>query len=133
MSYKHQMGFGLIMAIFFLVVLSSAGLYLANQMNDGLASGESKVTVDRTYYAAYSGLEWGIYSILNTLPCDATPTSLTTFSENDITLQVTCNTTNYTEGVSTIYVTNILSVAEYGSFPAVDYVQRQLTATIQHS
>ena len=127
-------GIGLMMAIFFLTVLSAAGLFLANQLNDSNTGSDYQINISRTYYAAYSGLEWGIYSALNALPCGsiAAPTLLTSFSSYGVTLQVSCTTKSYTEGSSTVNLTNIQSLAQFSTFPSLDYVQRQMTVTIQH-
>lgn len=134
MYSKQIMGVGLIAAIFFLVVLSTAALFLHNQMSDSQQIGNYEVTMSRAYYAAYSGLEWGIYSSLNAIACGTidSPTILDTFSDYNITLNVSCTTNDYIEGGSTIHLTTILSKAAFGVYPSLDYVQKQMTVTIQH-
>jgi len=127
-------GVGLMVTIFFLVVLSAAGLYLFNQLNNAQRGSNYDINIARTYYAAFSGLEWGIYSTTHSLPCGsvAGPSVLNTFASYGVKVTVSCTTSNYTEGTNTVNLTKIISLAQFGIFPSLDYVQRQMTVTIQH-
>jgi MSHA biogenesis protein MshP len=127
-------GIGLMVTIFFLTVLSAAGLYLANQVNNAQQGSNYDLNVTRAYYAAFSGLEWGIYSTSHALPCGsvASPSALNTFSAYGLNVTVSCTTNSYTEGTDTINLTTIVSLAQFGVFPSLDYVQRQMTVTMQH-
>ncbi len=67
---KH--GFGLIAAIFVVLVLASVGAMMLN-----LSGTQRKTTVlalqgNRAYRAALTGIEWGVHQSLNGAACPAT-------------------------------------------------------------
>jgi MSHA biogenesis protein MshP len=59
-----QCGFGLVSAIFLLVVLSSLGAAIVSVFTIQQASSALDVTGARAYQAARAGIEWGLYQQL---------------------------------------------------------------------
>ena len=115
----------LVTALFILVVLSAIGGYMI------LAAGvQSQTTVMalqgvRAYYAARSGLEWGIFRDLASGSC-----ANGTFDVGDFSVSVDCRETIFTEGGNDYTVFRISSLAEWGSYGDENYVSRQLTARV---
>ncbi len=124
-------GFGLIVAIFVLLVLASAGAMMIN------LSGTQRKTValalhgDRAYRAAATGIEWGVHRSLNLSACPST----TTLSLNEGGLQgfevdVSCTSSEHSEGGVTSNTYELTAVAEYGAYGDTDYVRRRVMGTI---
>src|SRR5688500_19011283 len=153
---RAQRGFGIVAAIFLVVVLSALGIYIVSV--SGLQrSGE---TLDlqgvRAYQAARAGIEWSAHQVLdpnnalNPLPgtcsplnmptCPASPTHLSGLagSLSVFTVSVTCAETPATEGNRDIRVFVVTATACnqpsagscIGVTPADGYVERQVTATL---
>ena len=132
MSCPHEKnGFGLIVAVFVLLVLASAGAMMVN-----LSGTQRKTTVlalygDRAYRAAASGIEWGVHQSLSLSACPAT----TTLSLNEGGLQgfevdVSCTSSEHSEGGVTSNTYELTAIAEYGVYGGGDYVRRRVMGTI---
>jgi MSHA biogenesis protein MshP len=65
MSRLRQVrGFALIMAVFLIVTLAAVGVYLVTVSTGQVQATAQDVAATRAYHAARSGLEWGIYQVL---------------------------------------------------------------------
>ncbi len=126
---KH--GFGLIAAIFVVLVLASAGAMMLN-----LSGTQRKTTVlalqgNRAYRAAITGIEWGVHQSLNLAACPATTTlSLTDVGLQGFDVQVSCTSTDHSESGVTSLTYELTSVSEYGIYGEADYVRRRVMGTI---
>ncbi len=126
---KH--GFGLIAAIFLLLVLASAGAMMVN-----LSGVQRKTTVlalqgNRAYRAALTGIEWGVHQSLNGAACPATTTlSLTDVGLQGFDVQVSCTSTDHSESGVTSLTYELTSISEYGTYGDADYVRRRVMGTI---
>lgn len=126
---KH--GFGLIAAIFVVLVLASVGAMMLN-----LSGTQRKTTVlalqgNRAYRAALTGIEWGVHQSLNGAVCPATTTlSLTDVGLQGFDVQVSCTSTDHSESGVTSRTYELTSISEYGTYGDADYVRRRVMGTI---
>jgi MSHA biogenesis protein MshP len=124
---RDERGMSLVTALFILVVLSAIGGYMVL-----VAGVQSRTTVmalqgARAYYAARSGLEWGIFRDLASGNCT---TGTGSFDVGDFSVTVDCGETPFTEGGQSYKVFRISSLAELGSYGDENYVSRQLTVRV---
>ena len=126
---KH--GFGLVSAIFLLLVLAAAGTMMINLSGVQRRTSVLALQADRAYRAAASGIEWGAHQALNLAACPVTTTlNLAEGGLQAFDVEVSCTSSSHSEGgvASTTY--EISAVAEYGSYGDADYTRRRLMATI---
>ncbi len=127
---RRQQGFGLVSALFVLVVLSAAGTILVNVAGVQRRTASGVLQGGRAYHAARSGLEWGVRSALDLGACPAATTLV--LAEGGLVgfdVDVTCTSSDHAESGATTTTYRIVAVAEYGSFGDADYVRRRLQAT----
>ena len=127
-----ERGFSLITAIFLLVVLTLLGAYMVRISGVQRATANFAVQGARAYYAARSGVEWGVYQAIKNNTCSGAPV---TFPFTGVGLQgfqasVTCTSTSHREKNATFNVYVITSKASYGSYGTLDYVSRTLQVTV---
>ncbi len=124
-------GFGLVSALFVLVVLAAAGAILLNVAGVQRRTGVAALQGARAWHAARSGLEWGIWQALDAGACPP-PTTLA-LAEGGLLgfgVQVSCTSTTHTEDGATARVYRLVAVASYGSFGDADFVRRRLQVTL---
>jgi MSHA biogenesis protein MshP len=125
-------GFSLVTAIFLLVVVAGLAVFMTR-----LAVVQQTTVVyglqgARATQAARSGIEWGVYQSIVNGAC--APTS--SFSDPafaGFSIEVQCSQTTHTEGsapAGTIVTYRLLAVARSGVYGTLDYVQRQIQATV---
>ncbi|MCG8316243.1 MAG: hypothetical protein MI976_23790 [Pseudomonadales bacterium] len=135
MSPINAKGFALPAAIFVVVVLGVAVIYMG-RMNTTQAMGSAlSVQANRAYWAAQSGVEWAINQITGSNSCFASPTTLPALpgSLSNYSIQVSCSRRTYREGssVDNLFIYEIDAEASYGSGPSdPDYVYRKVQATL---
>ncbi|QLF92446.1 hypothetical protein HW090_04230 [Pseudomonas sp. ABC1] len=134
LSYRSQAGFGLVAAIFVMLIVAGA---IAAMMQ--LATTQHGTVVlalqqARAYQAAKAGVEWGIGAV-ETTGCSNFSAQKKEFPNlSGFNVEISC--TNETilvpeeeSGSVTIY--EITSTAEYGASGSPDYAYRRLTAVIE--
>lgn len=139
----RQSGFSLVTAIFILVILAGLGAFMMNISSVQHTTSALDVQGARAYQAARAGIEWGAYQALKNpayacTPAAAPPSSGTSSDTINnftgdlagFTTTVTCNSTAVTEGVNTVITYALVSVATSGTAGSVDYVRRDVQATI---
>lgn len=132
-----QAGFTLMSAIFILVILTLIGTFIVSIASLSRSSDTLAMQGTRAYYAARSGLEWGIYKVAPAggappYNCPTSPTTLT-FSQGAMagfTATITCAQTQFTEAGASYNMFQITSLAQYGTAGSLDYVSRRLYATV---
>ena len=67
--YPQQQGSMLVIAIFIIVVISLLAASLSRILSSTADSVANEVYSAKAYYAADSGMEYGIYQVLNGLVC----------------------------------------------------------------
>ncbi len=128
-----QSGFTLLTALFLLVVVALLSVYMINFSGVQHSTLVYGVQGARAMQGARSGLEWGINRAFNTgvCPADSFSTngagSLDTFSIN-----VSCAFSDHTESGVTIRTFRLTSSASIGTFGSLDYVFRNLQATVSN-
>ncbi len=127
---KH--GFGLIAAIFLLLVLASAGAMMVN-----LSGVQRKTTVlalqgNRVYRAAITGIEWGVFQAINNGPaCPTTTTlSLTEGGLQGFDVTLSCTSSEHSESGVPSRTYELTAISEYGTYGDADYVRRRVMGTI---
>jgi MSHA biogenesis protein MshP len=141
---RNQAGFTLVTAIFLLVVLAALGAFMVSISTAQHAASALDVQGARAYQAARAGVEWGAYQVLNpennisdTTPadnryaCAGTPAAVAVAgSLSGFAVNVTCGFVGSSDGARQVRTYQITSTATTGAVGGVDYVERQLTATI---
>ena len=136
-----QSGFGIISAVFILVILAFLGVsitFLAGTQRNA-------VVIDtlgsRAYQAARAGVDWGAYQALRNGSCVAS-TNLAFAAGSSLspfTATVACTATTANEGGTTITIYNIVSnacnIPTGGACPnaasnSATYIERQVTAVV---
>ena len=136
-------GFSLVTAIFLLVVLAGLGAMMVTFFTAQQQSSALDVLGSRAYQASRAGIEWGAFQVVQSgvagpafanacqtggvppQPPQPLAGTLAGFS-----VSVNCNATSAVEAVATLWVYNITSTATRGTVGSVDYVERQMQATI---
>jgi MSHA biogenesis protein MshP len=125
----YQKGITLVGAIFVLIIVSLLGQYLINIT--GVQRQTSIMTLQsaRAYQAASTGIEWGIFRVVNDASCVGS-TELTPNIGN-FTTTVLCNTVGtYNEDGTEVTIYQITAESEYDSYGKIDYVSRELETII---
>lgn len=131
---KHQGGFALVIAIFIVVVLALIGIMMVTIGGVQRATAAAATQGTRAYYAARSGIEWGVFKALTSGNCAAATGNfpLAVPGLNGFTVTVQCTSTAHRERAAPDYnVYVITSTAVSGTFgTTADYVSRQLQVTV---
>lgn len=90
---RSQRGFGIITAVFLLVVLAGLGVAMVSLSTVQHASSALDVQGARAYQAARAGIEWGLYRQLRANICEANRTFAVPAS-GGFTVTVRCTLTN---------------------------------------
>lgn len=139
-----QRGFSLMSAIFLLVVISALGLFAVTVSTSQQQNAANDVLGSRAYQAAKAGLEWSAFQITQSaiagtafitacqngtaLPQPTMPanTQLSAFN-----LSVSCTATApITEGINSLRVYQLTSIARSGVLASPYYVERQVSMAL---
>lgn len=127
---SSQHGFTLVIAVFLLVVLSLASSMMINLSGVQRRTSVFALLGERAYYAARSGVQWGIHQALAS-GCPATTTlNLSEGGLNGFDVTVSCTSSSHTEGSTTTTTYVIDAVSEYGSYGDQDYVKRSMQSVV---
>ncbi len=135
----RQHGFALVAAIFIVVVLAILGVMMVTIGGMQRATVSAAAQGTRAYYAARSGVEWGIFGALNSIvaTCGNAPSTPTTNNFNlsanglnGFSVSVVCSYTTHRERNNTYNVYVITVTATSGAFGSADYVSRTLRTTV---
>jgi MSHA biogenesis protein MshP len=127
---RRESGFALVVVIFILVILASAGGAMLNIASTHQASATMALLGTKAYHAARSGTEWALHQAANGGGCPAATFSLTEGGAAGFDVEVTCTSSTHVEGATSISTLHIASLARYGSFGDRDYVSRTLKASV---
>jgi len=134
-----QQGFSIVSAIFLLVVMASLGAFMLTFSTVQHTTSAQDVEGARAYQAARTGIEWGLYQVLQVPPppaaapaCPGTATlpvlggALGSFS-----VEVACIQSDHLEAGAPVRVYQFTSTAKNGAAAgSPQYVERQLQATV---
>lgn len=124
---RYQRGFSLVTALFLLVVLAALGAYMV-----GISTTQKYTTVyalqgAKAYYAARSGIEWGISASVGGACAGATPIVM-----GDFTVTVTCVSSAHSENGLDFHVYHLDAQAQTtaAAYGAPGFAARHITATV---
>jgi MSHA biogenesis protein MshP len=135
---RPESGFVLPTAIFLLVVLAALATYMVSLSRTSHISSALDIQGGRAYQAARAGIEWGAWQVVDPqalqpspAPCPISPTTLTlTGTMAGFAVTVSCSRTLAADGADTIAIYQITSTAISGTADEMDYVERQIQATL---
>lgn len=138
MTPARQSGFGLISAIFVLVVLTALGAYMLTQSGVQRSTVDRAILAARVYTGARGGLEWGIHQAVSPALGSGSCAATTAFplsggSLAGINVTVECSTSNYSQGGKAYYIYYLKSKASYSQPGTLDYIERKIEATVCRS
>lgn len=122
-------GFSLIAALFLLVVLAALVIYMANISVVQQTTLLYGVQGARASQAARSGIEWGIHRSIVDDACAAS-TNIGHVAFTGFNIEVRCTRTTHFEGSARIDTFDLLSIASSGTYGTLDYVRRQIRASV---
>lgn len=124
----QQKGFAAIAAIFLVVVLAAMGGFMLTFSNTQQLNAAQDLQGSRAYWAARSGLGWGLAQVkANPAACPTgAPAAVDGFA-----LLLTCTRSSYTDGVDTIVVYRLESKASAGTPGSALYVERSVSAAME--
>lgn len=133
---KNQNGFGLVTAIFLLVVLAALGGVMMTFFTSQQQSLATDVLGSRAYQAARAGIELGAYDVAAAASgagCSGYPKSIAAGSMSGglapFSVQVLCTPSSASEGGATVYIYKLTSTAGNGvATGSPDRVERSITA-----
>lgn len=136
----RQQGFGIIAALFILVVLATLAGYLVN-ISGSMHSASSMTQLStRAYYAARSGLEWGIYQAISTNPvgkassCVGSSAFPVPSGGISFTTTVSCTASAAPTEAGTGYsIFTIRSTSTLGNPTGFDYVARTVSVSVTNA
>ena len=120
----------MITAIFLILVIAVLGAYIASVATTQHTTAALDLQGAKAYQAAYAGIQWGAYKVLQNSACNAAPTSFSGLAGtlSPFTVTVTCVSSIYSEGGAPVSVYQIVSTATAGA--GAFQVERQLQVTI---
>lgn len=131
---RRQAGFSLIAAIFLLVVLAGLGAVIVTVSSVQHTTTSSAVQGSRAYQAARTGIEWGIFRVLDPpVGCFAPGPPLTLNSPpglDGFQVSVTCAATNHQEAGAAFQVFRIISTSTAGVFGNPNFASRRIEVTV---
>ncbi|GAB4116773.1 MAG: hypothetical protein Fur0026_04300 [Sideroxydans sp.] len=131
-----QKGFSIVTAIFLLVVLAFLGIAMVSFSTSQHQSEAMDVMGARAYQAARAGIEWAAYQItLSPVSAPAPAACANNFAAGSLggtllpfDVSVTCSTSSYDEGGSTVWIYDVTSTATAGGAPGdPGYVARVIS------
>ena len=118
---RLQRGFVAIIAVVVLVLFALIGVYMSTQVTTAALSSSVSYLGIQAWFAAKSGMEWGIHKALYGSSCTSS-----TFTIGDFSVTVTCTATAISEGPDSYTVNNLIATATKGSPGDVIYVSRSV-------
>lgn len=135
--FPEQKGFALVSAIFLLVVLAALGAFMVNFSGVQHVTHVQDLDGTRAYWAARSGIEWGVARAVNSSACTA---SQNLSGPNGFAVTVTCSSGSHVEGATAVTAYEIIATAcnpanagtcpNAGAVGGLGYVERQLRASV---
>lgn len=129
---KMQKGFSLVSAVFLLVVLAVLGTYAVTISTVQRQTSTYSVLGTRALFAADSGVQWAIRSVLSAGNCGAFPASFTLSggASGGFQVDTECSLSTYTETPQTYNVYSLRVTAHLGNVGDTDYISRTIRARI---
>ncbi len=129
---NSQKGINLVSVIFLLVVISAIGVFMLTLGNVQQQTSTLSILSSRAVYAAESGMQWAIRSVLTTNDCSAFTGdfNLSGAFASNFTISPSCAFTTHVENPLTYNVYQLTVTARNGSIGDVDYISRTISAKV---
>ncbi|MBX3619223.1 MAG: hypothetical protein KF891_04430 [Rhizobacter sp.] len=130
MTRPRPRGFAMVSAIFLMVVLALLGALMVSLSNSQQIGATRDTLGTRAYYAARTGLEWGLYRATQGGACGtaALPNAV---NATGFSVQVACvRSSLYDEGGTSFHVYQVTATASTGTPGRHDHAERQLQAVV---
>ena len=126
---SRQRGFGLVAAMFVIIVIAGAVAAMARMYETQSATSSMATQQARAYQAARGGIEWGIHRAMADLTCSDT-FMLEGF---EVTVQCDMPTAALSLPEEDLHVrfVSLRASAQFASLGSPDYVYRQLSAVVE--
>jgi MSHA biogenesis protein MshP len=133
-----QAGFGIVAAIFVLVLLASAGAAMLSLTSVQRSTTSIGLLGMRALFAAHAGLEWSLHEIgaakscspiSPTPPPDGKTLVLSEGALQGFAVFITCQEEQHSDGAD-YRIHNVVAIAEYGLPASSDYVRKRMRATV---
>jgi len=132
---QKQHGFGLVAAMFLIIVIAGAIAAMWRISATQTATSSLALQQARAYQAARAGLEWGIWHFLNG-SCDSASFQVPEFDGFQVTVDCPSDqrmeyTDLHEEQPQSMVSQKIIATATYAVVGTPDYVYRQLSAVVE--
>lgn len=127
-----QGGFSAIIAVVLIVLFALIGAYMATLSSVSAVTTASSGAAIQAWFAARSGMEWGVHRALNLVSCagvDGQTINFTGGSLNGFQARIACVATSVTEAPVTYNIYNITTTASRGVVGDEGYASRTIMAT----
>lgn len=127
--HRLHRGFAAIAAAFLLVVLAALGAFMLTFSNTQQLTSAQDVQGSRAYWAARSGLEWGVASVL---AAPAACPAAAPLAVGGFTVTVNCGRQVYNEAGRDVVIFQLEAVASAGgAVGTVGYIERSVSASVE--
>ncbi len=132
---SRQGGFGLVAAMFVIVVVAGAVVAMSRMSETQSATSSMALQQARAYQAARAGLEWGISSALGGACSETNPVFTPGGFSELFRVHVSCSSTPpmpiEEEGLSRVEFLAVKAWAEYGVVGSPDYTYREIVSVLE--
>ena len=130
---RKQKGFSLLAAIFVMVVLALISTYIVSIAAMSRSTNTLAIEGMRAYFAARSGVEWGVFQVVNNPgSCFTSPTNLG-LSQGGVdgyNVRVTCSVDTFLEGAGNFNIFTVTAFATKGTFGSTNYSSREMRVKV---
>lgn len=127
----RQRGFSLVGAIFVLVVLGALGAFIVTIGMQQRTTVSYAVQGSRAYYAASTGIEWGVHEAISDGACPASATFAPGGAGLDgFAVTVTCTSTAHHERGTTYNVYVLTARSAFGTYGDPYYFTRHVRVSV---
>jgi len=124
---SHQQGFTLVSAIFIMVIASIMSVFIISTSVTQQMTSTYALQGVRANNAAKSGLEWGVRrALVDNQWAEICTGADNSFVVDGFNVSVACTFVQHTESGTPFCVFQMSSVATFGNYGGVDFVQRRL-------
>lgn len=121
----------MVSAIFLLVVMAALGAMMLTFSTVQHTTSAIDLQGSKAYQAAKTGIEWGVYQVLQVSPVCPGATALSpSGSLAGFAVTVTCSRLQFTEAGNNLFIYQITSSATSGAAGTPYFVERQLQVTV---
>jgi MSHA biogenesis protein MshP len=129
--HARESGFALVAAMFIVVILALLGIMMVTIGGMERATATTALRGTQAYFAARSGVEWGVFRAVTAASCSAsTPFALSGAGLDGFALTVQCTSTQHREQSDTYNVFVITATATSNNFGNIDFVSRIIRVSV---